>query len=60
MSLKEPVSIQKMQPLIGMEISVRDTGIEYKSREPEGYINFVQYEDAKIIDIDEVQKKEKI
>jgi len=28
-----------------------DVGNEYKSREPDGYINFVQYEDAEIVDI---------
>jgi hypothetical protein len=26
-----------------------DTGAEYRSREPAGYTNFVQYEDAEII-----------
>lgn len=26
-----------------------DLGTEYKSREPNGYINFVQYEDAEIV-----------
>jgi len=26
-----------------------DTGIEYRSQQPDGYINFVQYEDAKIV-----------
>jgi hypothetical protein len=28
-----------------------DVGNEYKSREPAGYINFVQYTDAEIVEI---------
>jgi hypothetical protein len=28
---------------------ISDEGNEYRSREPSGYINFVQYEDAEII-----------
>ena len=27
-----------------------DVGSEYKSREPAGYTNFVQYEDAEIVE----------
>ena len=27
-----------------------DVGTEYKSREPAGYINFVQYDDADIVE----------
>lgn len=27
-----------------------DVGNEFKSREPDGYVNFVQYEDAEIVD----------
>lgn len=30
---------------------LRDVGNEYKSREPEGYVNFVQYADAEIVDV---------
>ena len=30
---------------------LRDTGGEYESREPLGYTNYVQYEDAEIINI---------
>ena len=30
---------------------LKDTGDEYESREPLGYINYVQYEDAEIINI---------
>lgn len=28
---------------------INDTGTEYRSREPAGYTNFVQYKDAEII-----------
>ena len=31
---------------------LKDVGDEYKSREPAGYINFVQYEDADIVEVD--------
>lgn len=37
--------------LIGQYVPlVRDNGQEWQSREPAGYINFVQYEDAGIIE----------
>ena len=29
-----------------------DVGTEYKSTEPAGYINFVQYADAEIVEVD--------
>lgn len=35
--------IGKLAPFLG------DTGTEYRSKEPEGYINFIQYEDAEIV-----------
>lgn len=36
--------------LVGQEVPfLGDAGGEYRSREPEGYVNFVQYADAKII-----------
>lgn len=38
--------VGKIVPFLG------DVGNEYKSREPAGYINFVQYKDAEIVDID--------
>lgn len=37
--------------LVGQTVPyLGDLGNEYRSREPEGYINFVQYEDAEIVD----------
>lgn len=44
--------------LVGKQVPfLGDTGTEYKSRETEGYIYFVQYEDAKIIDMDKADTK---
>ena len=37
--------IGELVPFLG------DVGNEYKSREDAGYINFVQYEDAEIVEI---------
>lgn len=34
-----------------------DTGTEFKSRQREGYINFVQYEDCEIIEVADVPKR---
>jgi hypothetical protein len=40
--------------LIGQTVPfLGDVGNEYKSREPEGYINFVQYADAELIETTE-------
>ena len=37
--------------LIGQTVPlVGDTGLEYVSREPEGYINYVDHEDAEVYD----------
>lgn len=37
--------------LIGKEVPfLGDMRDEYRSREPSGYINFVRYEDAEIVD----------
>lgn len=37
--------------LIGQTVPyLGDVGGEYKSREPDGYVNFVQYADAEIVD----------
>jgi hypothetical protein len=37
--------------LVGQTVPyLGDVGNEYKSREPEGFINFVQYADAEIIE----------
>lgn len=37
--------------LIGQTVPfLGDVGTEYKSREPAGFVNFVQYEDAEIIE----------
>jgi hypothetical protein len=37
--------------LVGQKVPyLGDVGNEYRSREPEGYINFVQYQDAEIVD----------
>lgn len=37
--------------LIGQTVPfLADMGNEYKSREPDGFVNFVQYEDADIVD----------
>ena len=33
-----------------------DTGTEYQSRESAGYINFVQYEDAEIVKVEQQTK----
>jgi hypothetical protein len=36
--------------LVGQYVPyINDTGTEYRSREPLGYTNFVQYQDAQII-----------
>lgn len=39
--------------LIGQTVVYHgDMGDEWRSREPEGYINFVQYDDGVLVDID--------
>ncbi len=47
-----PDSLRWYSDKIGQIVDfLGDVGNEYKSREDSGYINFVQYEDAKIIEI---------
>ncbi|WP_143872547.1 hypothetical protein [Catenovulum sediminis] len=49
-----PDPLRWYRRLIGQTVPfLGDVGTEYKSKEPEGYINFVQYEDAEIIEGDE-------
>lgn len=37
--------------LVGQRVPyLGDVGNEYKSREPEGFVNFVHYKDAEIVD----------
>ena len=39
--------------LIGQTVPyLRDVGNEWKSREPAGYVNFVQYDDGEIVEVD--------
>ena len=39
---------------IGKTVPYRgDVGTEYRSRQDDGYINFVQYEDCRIVEVDE-------
>jgi len=39
-------------PLVGQYVEyIGDVGDEYKSREQSGLINFVQYDDAEIVDV---------
>ena len=48
-----PDGMRWYRGLIGQTVPfLRDVGDEYKSREPAGYINFVQYEDAEIVEVD--------
>ncbi len=45
-----PDPMRWYRDLVGQYVEYRgDTGTEYRSREPAGYTNFVQYEDAEII-----------
>jgi|TARA_B110000914_G_C15165352_1_gene310277 hypothetical protein len=40
--------------MVGQTVPLLDIErTEYKSREPHGYINFVQFADAKIVEIDD-------
>lgn len=43
--------------LVGQAVPyLGDVGTEYKSREPDGYVNFVQYADAMIVSQERVEK----
>jgi len=40
--------------MIGQHVQfMGDVGTEYRSKEPAGYWNFVQYEDCEIVEVDE-------
>ena len=46
-----PDGMRWYSDLVGERVPfLGDVGTEYKSREPAGYINFVQYDDAEIVD----------
>ena len=46
-----PDGLRWYRDLVGQCVPfINDTGTEYRSREPAGYTNFVQYEDAEIVE----------
>jgi len=48
-----PDGMRWYRNLIGHTVTfLTDVGNEYKSKEPNGYISFVQYEDADIAEVD--------
>lgn len=49
-----PDSMRWYRDKIGEKVEyLGDVGDEYRSREPEGFINFVQYEDAVLVEDNE-------
>lgn len=50
-------SLKWYSHLIGKYVPLHDVEtIEYKSREPSGYVNFVSLDDAKIVDVENYPK----
>jgi len=48
-----PDPMRWYRDLIGQTVPfLEDMGNEYKSREPSGYVNFVQHDDAEIVEND--------